>query len=255
MKIAICQYDMAWEDKEANKGKISKLMDACSKKGQAEWLVFPEMTLSAFSMNRVVATLSPGDEAFFGDLARKHGLAVSYGGVQDGFNKLITLDKTGRKISEYSKIHLYSFGKEDQGYRPGEKQTTFALGGLSVTPAICFDLRFPYLFWRTAEQTDLFVVIASWPMRRAEHWMTLLRARAVENQAYVVGVNRIGVEPSGVEYSGNSMIFDPLGKVVLDCVSNEGVFIAETDADKGLVSKTRERFPFFKDRRKEPAFA
>ena len=163
------------------------------------------------------------------------------------------MDRSGRLVSEYSKIHLYSFGNEHKEFKAGCKQTTFPLEGLAVTPMVCFDLRFPYLFWHLAPKTDLYVVIAGWPMRRAEHWMTLLRARAVENQAYVIGVNRIGKEPSGLEYSGNSMVFDPLGKVALDCRSEEGVFTAELK--KELVDTTRKRFPFFNDRLKEPAFA
>ena len=112
----------------------------------------------------------------------------------------------------------------------------------------------PYLFWNTAAEADLYVVIASWPARRAEHWMRLLQARAIENQCYVVGVNRTGRDPM-LEYSGNSMIFDPLGKVVLDCKTGEGVFITDTEIIRELIVKTRTRFPFIKDRRPDFPFS
>ncbi len=118
-------------------------------------------------------------------------------------------------------------------------------------PAVCFDLRFPYLFWNMAERADIYVVIAAWPMRRAEHWMTLLLARAVENQAYCAGVDRLGFEGK-TEYSGNSMCFDPMGKVVADAGSVEGICVSEIDAAKETVTKTRERFPFLKERKSFP---
>jgi len=252
MKIAICQLDMVWEDKAATKAKILSLLKSRPSQERMDWLVFPEMTLSGFSMDKEKSTLDASDRAFFADLARRQQAFVSYGGVQDGRNDLITVDPSGQTVSAYSKIHLYSFGKEDQTYRPGDRLDKFPLLGLRVVPAVCFDLRFPYLFWNAAADTDLFVVIASWPARRSEHWMRLLQARAIENQCYVVGVNRTGRDPL-LEYSGNSMVFDPLGKVVLDCGTAEGVFTAAGDVDQALVAKTRTRFPFIKDRR--PDFA
>jgi omega-amidase len=246
MKIALCQLDMAWEDPEASKAKILSLLGAC--KEPFDWIVFPEMTLSGFSMDTAKTSTSSADVSFFADLARERSVWVSFGAVHDRFNRLVTLDRSGKTVSSYSKIHLYSFAGEDKSYRAGERQETFPLEGLSVTPAICFDLRFPQVFWGPAEKTDLFVVIASWPARRSEHWMTLLRARAIENQAYVVGVNRTGKDPT-LEYSGNSMIYDPLGKVVLDCGTAEGISVAQASTDKTLVARTRERFPFFRDRK------
>lgn len=246
MKIALCQFDQAWEDPKANRDKIRNLVDGCS--GPFDWIVFPEMTLSGFTMNRDVATLSDEDISFFKELAQRRSAWVSFGGVQNGTNNLITLDRTGKLVSSYSKIHLYSFAGEDKHYQAGDRSERFDLEGFSVTPAICFDLRFPHLFWDAGPHTDLYVVIASWPARRSEQWMTLLRARAVENQAYVVGVDRTGKDPF-MEYSGNSMIYDPLGKVVLDSGEREGIHVSQVPVDKALVAKTRERFPFFNDRK------
>ncbi|MFA6434270.1 MAG: nitrilase-related carbon-nitrogen hydrolase [Elusimicrobiales bacterium] len=251
MKLALCQYDIKWEDKAANKKKILELFEACARKKEIDWLIFSEMTLSGFTMNAGAAELDDSDRDFFSGLARKNGINVSYGGVEGGFNNLITLDRRGVRVNTYSKIHLYAFGGEDKHYRAGTKQEAFELEGLRVMPAVCFDLRFPYLFWKLAEEVDLYLVIAAWPMRRAEHWMTLLRARAVENQAYCAGVGRVGFEGK-VEYSGNSMCFDPLGKTVLDAGSAEGIFVCETGVSEDLAAKTRERFPFLKERKNLP---
>ena len=251
MKIAICQYDIKWEDKEANKKKIEELLDACKCVKEIDWLIFSEMTLSGFTMNTAAAELNDEDRTFFAGLAAENNINISYGGVEKGFNKLITLDRKGNRVNAYSKIHLYAFGEEDKHYSAGSGQEVFELEGLRVMPAVCFDLRFPYLFWNMASAADVYVVIAAWPMRRAEQWMTLLRARAVENQAYCIGVDRLGMEGK-VEYSGNSMCYDPLGKVVLDCGTSEGIFIAGTPLDGALVARTRERFPFIGERKKMP---
>ena len=251
MKIALCQYNMTWEDKEANKKKIVDLVANCKRSKDIDWLVFSEMTLSGFTMNTAISELTDEDHAFFSGLAAEYGMNISYGGVEKGRNNLITLDRKGNRVNTYSKIHLYAFGGEDKHYNPGSEQQVFELEGLRVMPAVCFDLRFPYLFWNKAKQADIYVVIAAWPMRRAEHWMTLLRARAIENQAYCIGVNRVGNEGK-LEYSGNSMCFDPLGKTVIDAGTAEGIFISEAPVEPELVTKSRERFPFIGERKNFP---
>jgi len=249
MRVALCQYDIAWEDKEANKRKLSSLVDGFFRKERAGWLVFPEMTLSAFSMDPRKTTLAPEDKRFFADMARARSACVCYGGVEDGRNKLFALDEAGEQVAQYAKTHLFSLSGEDKAYKAGQGQATFQLGGLSVTPAVCFDLRFPYLFWGPARRTDVYVVIACWPSRRAGHWAALLRARAIENQAYVVGVNRVGKDAGGLEYAGGSMVVDPSGECVLDCKGAEGVFACEVGLEGGRVSAARARLPFLKDRR------
>ncbi|MGD9641224.1 MAG: nitrilase-related carbon-nitrogen hydrolase [Elusimicrobiales bacterium] len=251
MKVALCQFDMKWEDKEANKRRIAELLQNFPRRKEIDWLVFSEMTLSAFTMNTAVSELNDEDRAFFSGLAAQNNINISYGGVEKGYNNLITLDRKGNRINTYSKIHLYAFGGEDKHYNPGSKQEVFTLEGLRVMPAVCFDLRFPYLFWNKAKDVDVYVAIAAWPMRRAEQWMTLLRARAVENQAYCIGVDRVGMEGK-IEYSGNSMCYDPLGKTVIDAGTAEGIYLADGPLDPALVAKTRERFPFIGERKSFP---
>lgn len=249
MKVGLLQYDIAWEEKELNKKKIAKLLESSEHKGTIDWLILSEMTLSGFTMNTAAAELDEADRAFFSELATKYAMNISFGGVEGGYNKLITINRLGERISEYSKIHLYAYGEEDKYYTPGTQQVVFDLEGFKIMPAVCFDLRFPYLFWNKAAEVDAYVVIAAWPMRRADHWMTLLRARAVENQAYCFGVDRLGFE-GRIEYSGNSMGFDPLGKIIADAGTTEGIAISEPQMDKSLVTKTRERFPFINERKK-----
>ncbi|HRY28770.1 MAG TPA: nitrilase-related carbon-nitrogen hydrolase [Elusimicrobiota bacterium] len=251
MKIALCQFDQVWEDREANKAKIKALVASTPK--PFDWIVFPEMTLSGFSMSLDKTTLTKDDSAFFSALARDRNAWVSFGGVQNGRNDLITLDRAGKLVDTYSKIHLYSFGEENKFYKAGTKVSKFDLEGLRVVPTICFDLRFPYLFWDAAEQADVFINIASWPARRSEHYTTLVRARAIENQCYALGVDRTGKDPL-LEYSGNSMLFDPLGKVLLDCGTQDGVFVSDIDVTRDLVTKTRTRFPFFRDKKAPGAY-
>ncbi len=251
MKLGLCQYNQKWEDKEENKKKIEDLLASCKCAKGMDWLVFSEMTLSGFTMDTAVSELTDEDHAFFSGLAAENNINISYGGVEKGYNNLITLDRKGNRVNTYSKIHLYAFGGEDKHYNPGSKQEVFELEGLRVMPAVCFDLRFPYLFWNMATKADVYVVIAAWPMRRADNWMTLLRARAIENQAYCIGVNRVGLEGK-VEYSGNSMCFEPMGKTVIDAGTAEGIFISEIPLYRELVSKSRERFPFISERKNFP---
>jgi predicted amidohydrolase len=252
MKIAVCQYDAAWEDKEENKARIEKLLAECPDRREIDWLIFPEMTLTGFTMDRAAAELTDADKSFFTGLAAENDFNVSYGGVEKGFNNLITLDRGGKRINTYSKTHLFSYGGEDKHYKAGSGPEAFMVDGLRAAPAVCFDLRFPYLFWNLAEKADIYVVIAAWPGKRAGHWMALLRARAIENQAFCVGVNRVGREGK-IEYSGNSMCFDPLGNTVIDAGTKEGIFVSASRVNGEAVAKVRGKMPFLKER-KAPAW-
>jgi len=246
MKVGIFQYDALWENKSSNQEKIRSLLDAKGTAEKLDWLIFPEMTLTGFSMNREKTTLAGADSDFFYDMARRFGVYVTYGGVMYSGNRAITLDRAGIVVNEYSKMHLFSYADEHKYYSAGEKQSAFIIDSFRVTPLICYDLRFSYLFWDRANDTDAYVVIASWPASRVLHWRSLLQARAIENQSYVIGVNRVGADPKN-SYCGNSMVIDPLGNIVLDCGDQEGVFTVEIS--NHLVEETRVKYPFQKDRR------
>jgi predicted amidohydrolase len=151
-------------------------------------------------------------------------------------------------IESYRKIHLFSYGEETAHYAPGDRTLTVQIGDLRCSLFICYDLRFPIPFHQLAPSTDLFIVVANWPTPRREHWLTLLRARAIENQAYVAGVNRVG-EGGGLSYSGDSILFAPDGSPLNDVEPREKVLIHEVSASE--VSAWRNTFPSVKDRRSD----
>ena len=159
----------------------------------------------------------------------------------------MVIDPQGETIANYCKLHPFSQGKEDQYYEPGNEIVTFSWQGFTVAPFVCYDLRFPEIF-RTAVRrgANLFCVIANWPEARIQHWVTLLQARAIENQAYVVGVNRVGNDPT-LRYPGRSLVVDPMGEIIADAGDREGVTFADVQIDR--VTTTREKLPFLKDMR------
>ncbi|MBI5883943.1 MAG: carbon-nitrogen family hydrolase [Elusimicrobia bacterium] len=246
MKLGLCQLDCAFEDKAATKRRIARLLRRIPPGKALDWLLFPEMTLTSFSMKPRKTALSREDMSFFIAIAKERSAFVSFGGVRGGRNLLITLDRSGREVSSYAKTHLFTRLKEEDAYTQGSKPETFSLEGARVSPTVCFDLRFAYLYWNLGPKTDIFVNIACWPTRREEHWLTLLRARAIENLCYSVGVNRVGRDPD-FEYCGRSGIYDPMGVQVLDCGCKEGVFTADISVES--VAETRARLPFLKDRK------
>lgn len=149
-------------------------------------------------------------------------------------------------IHRYRKIHPFTFGGEDRHVRPGDRLVTVTVGGLRIGLFVCYDLRFADEFWQQARQTDVFLVPANWPSSRRDHWTTLLRARAIENQTYVVGCNRVG-QGGGLDYSGDSRIFDPFGEVIASRDDGEGILVADLTAEH--VAMIRDRFRFLPDRR------
>ena len=146
----------------------------------------------------------------------------------------------------YKKIHPFSFSAEPENYGAGTEFLQLEIGGTRITFFICYDLRFADEFWQTAQSTDLFVIPANWPAGRRTHWQTLLRARAIENQAYVLGVNRVG-DGDGLSYAGDSALLDPWGETIVSGMSDETLLIADVDAE--VVKETRATFPVFQDRR------
>jgi omega-amidase len=151
----------------------------------------------------------------------------------------------------YQKLHLFSPAQENSNFTAGNRIVTFDCGGGIIAPFICYDLRFPEVFREAVEmQAEFFVVIANWPRSREQHWLSLLKARAIENQAFVAGVNRCGKDPN-VDYSGRSVIVSPLGEVLADAGEGEAVIEAELDFE--AVRKYRCQFPALIDRRRSPA--
>jgi predicted amidohydrolase len=149
-------------------------------------------------------------------------------------------------VHRYRKIHPFSHADEERYVRAGTEFVTVEVDGVRVSLFVCYDLRFADEFWALAERTDAYLVVANWPAKRRLHWSTLLRARAIENQAYVVGVNRVG-SGGGLDYSGDSAVIDPLGEVLASGAGGETVLFA--DIDPAHVAGTRGHFRFLQDRR------
>ncbi|HEC85340.1 MAG TPA: hypothetical protein ENI48_08920 [Thioploca sp.] len=246
MKVGLAQINPLWENRAATKAHILTLLEKNITPASVDWLIFPEMTLSGFSMNQEATTLDDSDVSFFRQLAQDYQTIISYGGVVDGKNGCFTVNANQEQVSRYEKTHLFSYATEDQYYTPGDKLTTFSQNEFQITPTICYDLRFANLFWQTGPQTDIFVVMANWPASRLAQWQILLKARAIENQCFVIGVNRVGADPN-VTYAGGSGVFAPTGETLLEPAPKEGIFAVELS--KQLVLETRSHFPFLKDRR------
>ncbi len=255
MNVVLCQTNIIWEDREANFSRIRELLSGVEIPG-GSLVVLPEMFSTGFSMHvdRVAEGEPSQVEAFLGELAQRYGAAVLGGlatravdetGVAKGRNELLAVAEDGRQLVRYQKIRTFRYGDEHRYYKRGTQVVTFPWGGLSICPLICYDLRFPELFRRGAAMgAQVFVVIASWPSLRVDHWLALLRARAIENQAYVVGVNRCGEDPNW-QYPGASVVIDPLGKTVADVGSGEGLAMGGLSVE--LVEGWRREFPALLD--------
>jgi hypothetical protein len=185
MRIAVCQYDIQWEDKEANKRRIRELVAGSPRKPEIDWLIFSEMTLSAFTMNTAISELTTEDNAFFSALAADNGFNITYGGVERGYNNIITLDRKGRRVNTHAKIHLYSFGEEDKYYKAGSTLDAFEMEGLRVVPAYRRPAFLP--FWSMAIRRPVGVIAACRP---AEGPLEELLYTPFGEQCYCVGVNR-----------------------------------------------------------------
>jgi omega-amidase len=255
VKLACCQLNITWEDKEANYERVESLVAAAGL-APGTLLLLPELFATGFTMNaRAVAeTLDGPTAAFLADLARRHhvwvqgGLVLGDAGSPIPRNESLVFTPEGKLAARYAKMHLFSFAREPEHYAPGGAPVVFAWEDSLVAPAICYDLRFPELFRHAAAQrAEVLTVIACWPAAREEHWLALLRARAIENQCYVAAVNRCGADPSGLAYSGRSQIIDPRGVVLADAGNGERIIEAEIDLAE--LRGYRRQFPALRDRR------
>ncbi|HEX8913499.1 MAG TPA: carbon-nitrogen family hydrolase [Humisphaera sp.] len=251
--VAAVQFDIAWEDKPANYRTASEAVRKADLPA-GSLVILPEMFATGFSMNAAKTEEPPHGPTFdfLASMAKHHDLYVLAGVVQKGpdgrpRNEALAIDPAGRLLARYAKMHPFALGGEKVAYAAGTEVVQFDWHGVRVTPFICYDLRFPELFRRAARRgTDLFAVIASWPNPRTHHWTSLLLARAIENQAYVVGNNRTGADPA-LTYDGRSQIIDFAGTIVADADVKPGVIRAGIDPD--ALRAWRNKLPFLQDMR------
>jgi predicted amidohydrolase len=250
VRVALLQMDLAWEDVAENHRRAAGLL-AQAAAGGARLGLLPEMFSTGFSMDSKRIAQPPGgpSESFLRDEARKLKFwilaSIPESGEPAPRNMALLVGPDG-SVVRYAKIHPFSYAGEHRVYAAGERVVTAEVEGVRVTPFVCYDLRFPEPFRTAAPDTDLFAVIANWPEERREHWRTLLRARAIENQAYVAGVNRAG-DGNGLHYAGDSAAIAPLGETLVEADDREQVLFF--DADPAVVKKLRARFPALEDRR------
>jgi len=251
MRVAAVQCDVVWEDVPLNHARLADRIAAAADAG-ARLVLLPEMFASGFSMatSRIAEPVDGPTATFLGEQATTLGVWVggSFACRTEGSlkprNRLLLAAPDG-STEYYDKVHPFALGGEKERYAAGDRLVTVAIEGVRFTPFICYDLRFADWFWRAAPGTDCYVVVANWPAERQSHWTDLLRARAIENQAFVVGVNRVG-EGGGGAYLGQSVVFEPFGGVVAAAGSAEETLVAEIDPDR--VVEIRSRYPFLADR-------
>lgn len=235
MKITGLQLNTVWHDKRANHARVRRLLEETPPES-GSLVLLPEMFSTGFSMD--VATVTEGSdqssEQFLRDIAAQYGVGVLGGVVTTapdgrGRNQAVLFQPDGTEGTRYQKIHPFRYAGETDYYEPGCSISLFEWQGCATATFICYDLRFPEDFRRAVAQgAQLFTVIANWPTARLSHWTALLVARAIENQAYVVGVNRCGSDPN-VDYPGHSLVVDPRGEILVDAGPNECSFTAELD--------------------------
>lgn len=254
MKVAAIQHDIVWEDAAATHTHVKGLVaDAAA--GGAELIVLAEMFATGFSMHpeRIAEDEAGPSEQFLLATAaetRAHLLgSIAQRGADGAYRNNAVLAAPDGSVVRYAKIHPFSYAGEHERYAAGTEFVTVDVRGVRTSLFVCYDLRFADEFWDRALDTDLYVVVANWPTPRHEHWRALLRARAIENQAYVLGVNRVGAAGRGrdLPHSGGSALIDPLGVTIFEGDTTEQVLVGEVDA--AVVADVRARFPFLADRR------
>ncbi|PKR76695.1 carbon-nitrogen hydrolase [Halalkalibacillus sediminis] len=255
MKLALIQMDIAFGEPEKNKRSIEQYFAELDK--SADTVVLPEMWNTGYDLKRLdeVADADGKDsQNFLSDLAKRYEVNLVGGSVakssERGFtNTMYAHDSTGKKLGEYSKVHLFRLMEEEKYLVEGQERGPFTLNNIPSAGLICYDIRFPE--WVRAHVMDgaqVLYVVAEWPAPRIDHWRTLLIARAIENQCYVVACNRVGSDPKN-DFGGHSIVIDPWGEIVAEADDREQILNAEINLE--LVEEVRKRIPIFDDRREK----
>jgi predicted amidohydrolase len=247
MKVAVIQSPLVWEDPQLNRNYFEAKINSIV--SEVDLIVLPEMFTTGFTMQAeaVAETMQGQTMLWLQSLAKARKCAITGSLIvtEDGkfYNRMVFVFPTG-EVQQYDKRHLFTLAGEDVVFTAGTEKIIIEYKGWKICPLICYDLRFP-VFSRNVENYDLLIYVASWPKTRIAAWDTLLKARAIENMSYTIGVNRLGVDGTNLEYVGHSQIVDYLGNSVLEPQKGEGVFIAELYKNRLL--DTRKKLDFLKD--------
>lgn len=248
LRVTLIQADLAWENGAANRETLWGMIETIEAPG--DLIILPEMFATGFSM-------SPHDlaESMAGESVQwLHHVAASKKATVTGslmieeeghyYNRLFWVTPDGGQET-YDKKHRFTYAGEDEIYTAGSLPLQVALSGWQIRPMICYDLRFPVWARNREPHYDLAIFVANWPAKRADHWRSLLKARAIENQSYVIGVNRVGEDGNGITYSGDSLAIDPKGRILFHRALESCVHTLSLDA--GLLKTYRKEFPALGD--------
>jgi omega-amidase len=248
MKIALLQTELSWENPNENKALLQEKINAISH--DVDLIVLPEMFTSGFTMNpkNVAQTMQGEAISWLKETAKDKNCAITGSLVieENGnyYNRLVFVFPSG-EIQTYDKRHLFTLAGEDKVYTSGKEKIIVEYKGFKICPLICYDLRFP-VFARNVEEYDLLIYVANWPKPRVNAWDILLKARAVENMSYVIGVNRVGTDKNNLEYVGHSQAIDYLGNYIQEPQEIEGILVVELDKKELL--ETRKKLNFLNDK-------
>lgn len=253
MRIALAQTDIVWEDKKANR-QTAKTMIEKAARNSCNIIIFPEMSLTGFSMNiDVIAEPADSSETieFFSEQALENNIFICFGAALiDSDSKIrnyaVISDNNGHIVSKYAKIHPFSHGVESKYFTGGDHIEWFNLNSTTTSQFVCYDARFPEIFQAASYKSKLIIVIACWPDIRTYHWETLLKARALENQCFIAAVNRTGKEMK-YSYNGHSAVFSPYGKIITEIREDEALIISDFDINES--DDYRKAFEMKSDRR------
>ena len=253
LTFTLIQSFLHWEDKQANLKMFDEKIRGIKEKTQV--VVLPEMFSTGFSMKpeQLAETMHGKTVQWMKKMAADKKIIVTGSAIieENGnyYNRLIWMLPNGQ-CGQYDKRHLFAYGEEDQHYASGTQRLIASANGWKINLLVCYDLRFPVWARQQFDQRqkfeyDILIYVANWPERRATAWKTLLRARAIENQCYVIGVNRVGKDGNDINYSGDSMVVDPLGEILYHKEHEEDVFTITLGKEN--IQQAREKFPFWKD--------
>lgn len=245
LNISLVEFDIEWENPQANREFLSELLSGI----RTDIIVLPEMFSTGFSMNvqRIAEPPFGPTYQWMSNLSKELNSAVcgSISTEENGkyYNRFYFL--TPYESFIYDKKHLFGYGRETESYSAGNEIISFDYLGWKIRPIVCYDLRFP-VWCRNTDNYDLMICVASWPAVRVEPWKALLKARAIENMAYVVGVNRIGIDDYDLKYNGNSKVFDAVGEELK--LNSTKKFVFQTEISSLSLEKYRQNFRFLDDR-------
>jgi predicted amidohydrolase len=249
LTITIIQSSLVWENKKTNLENFSKKIDSI--KDKTELVILPEMFSTGFSMKPelLAETMNGETGEWMKKISREKKIIITGSVIieENGkyFNRLVWMLPNGQ-YGVYDKRHLFAFADEHNHYSAGSKRLIAQVNGWKINLQVCYDLRFPvWARQQSPGEYDVLVNVANWPEKRITAWKTLLQARAIENQCYVIGVNRVGDDGNGIHYSGESMIVDPFGDILYSKRDEEDVFTYTLQKEK--ITTAREKFPFWRD--------